>query len=129
VTINGATLTGAGFTLSGPAFPATLNPGPQATLYIQFNPLVVGAATGQLTITSNSSTNGTAVIGLSGTGTATPQAVVVAVTPTAVSKTAGSNQQFMASVTGTSNTSVTWSVAGTGCGGATCGTISSTGLY
>jgi hypothetical protein len=40
------------------------------TIYVQFDPTVAGAATGQLTIISNSSTNGTAVIGLTGTGTA-----------------------------------------------------------
>jgi hypothetical protein len=129
ITINGATLTGAGFTLSGSAFPATLHPGEQATLYIQFNPLAVGAATGQLTITSNSSTNGTAVIGLSGTGTAQPQVVAVSVTPKTVSMTAGAYQQFAASVTGTTNTAVTWTASGTGCNGTTCGTITSNGLY
>lgn len=129
VTVNGATLTGAGFKLSGSVFPATLNPGQQATLYVQFNPLVAGAATGQLTITSNSSTNGTAVIGLTGTGTAAPQVVAVAVTPATASINTGVTQQFAASVTGTSNTAVTWTASGTGCSGATCGTISSTGLY
>ncbi len=126
VTINGATLTGTGFTLQGAAFPAILSPGQEATLNIEFDPTAMGAATGQLTITSNSSTNGTAVIGLSGTGTA---AVAVAVTPTSVSTTAGATQQFAAFVTGTSNTAVTWTVSGTGCSGAACGTISSTGLY
>jgi hypothetical protein len=70
VTINGSTLTGVGFTLSGPTFPTTLNPNQDATLNIEFDPTVVGAATGQLTITSNSSTNNTVAIGLSGTGTA-----------------------------------------------------------
>ncbi len=70
VTISGATLTGAGFALPGAAFPATLSPGQSATLDIEFDPTAAGAATGQLTIASNSSTNGTAVIGLSGTGTA-----------------------------------------------------------
>jgi hypothetical protein len=126
VTINGATLTGAGFTLLGAGFPATLNPSQATTLNVEFDPTAVGTATGQLTITSNSSTNGTAVIGLSGTGTA---AVAVAVTPTSVSTTVGATQQFAASVTGTSNTAVTWTASGTGCSGATCGTISSSGLY
>jgi fibronectin type 3 domain-containing protein len=37
---------------------------------VQFDPTSAGAATGQLTITSNSSTNGTATITLSGTCTA-----------------------------------------------------------
>jgi hypothetical protein len=46
-----------------------LNPGQAATLSVEFDPTAAGAATGQLTITSNSSANGTAVISLSGTGT------------------------------------------------------------
>jgi hypothetical protein len=128
VTINGATLTGAGFAVSGAEFPATLNPGQAATLNIEFDPTTVGAATGQLTITSNSSTNGTAVIALTGTGTAAP-VVAVAVTPANASITTGTTQQFSASVTGTSNTAVTWAASGAGCSGTTCGTISSTGLY
>jgi beta-glucanase (GH16 family) len=128
VTINGATLTGAGFTLPGATLPATLNPNQERTLNIEFDPTAVGAATGQLTITSNSSTNGTAAIGLSGTGTAAP-AVAVAVTPATVSVTTGATQQFAASIKGTSNTAVTWTASGTGCSGTTCGTISSTGLY
>jgi fibronectin type 3 domain-containing protein len=42
---------------------------------VQFDPTVAGAATGQLTIVSNSSTNSTAVVPLTGTGTATAYAV------------------------------------------------------
>ena len=128
VTINGITLTGAGFTLSGPALPITLTPNQATTVDISFDPTAVGAATGQLTITSNSSANGTAVIGLSGTGTPVP-AVSVAVTPTNPSVTTGTTQQFTASVTGASNTAVTWTESGLGCSGATCGAISSSGLY
>src|ERR1019366_2284692 len=75
VTVSAVAVTGAGFAILGSTFPVTLNPGQQATLYIQFNPLAVGAATGQLTITSNSSTNGTAVIGLTGKSTAPPPAL------------------------------------------------------
>ncbi len=58
-----------------------------------------------------------------------PTNVVVNVTPTNVSVTTGSTQQFVASVTGTSNTAVAWTVSGTGCSGTACGTISSSGLY
>ena len=70
VTINSAALTGTGFTMSGATFPVTLNPTQSVTLNVQFDPTATGAVTGQLTINSNSSTNGTALIGLSGTGTA-----------------------------------------------------------
>jgi hypothetical protein len=45
----------------------------------------------------------------------------------------GSTRQFFASVIGSSNTGVAWSissaVAGQGCSGSSCGTISSAGLY
>jgi hypothetical protein len=68
VTISGATVTGAGFTLTSGTFPLTVNPGQSTTLSVQFDPSAEGAATGQLTITSNSSTNSTAVVALNGTG-------------------------------------------------------------
>jgi hypothetical protein len=68
VTINSATLSGTDFTMSGATFPVTLNPSLAVTLEVQFDPTTTGALTGQLTIQSNSSTNGTAVISLRGTG-------------------------------------------------------------
>jgi len=77
VTVNSAVVAGAGFTLSGPSFPATLTSGQTATLGVQFDPTVQGAATGTLTITSTSTTNSTAVIALSGTGTATSYSVAL----------------------------------------------------
>jgi hypothetical protein len=68
VTVNAPAITGTGFTLAGGTRAITLNPGQTATLNVQFDPSAAGTATGQLTITSNSSTNGTVVLGLSGTG-------------------------------------------------------------
>jgi hypothetical protein len=68
VTINSGTLSGTGFTMSGATFPVTLNPSLAVTLEVQFDPTTTGAAAGQLTIQSNSSTNGTVVISLTGTG-------------------------------------------------------------
>jgi hypothetical protein len=70
VIISAATLTGTGFTMSGATFPLTLNPSQVATLTLQFDPTTVGAASGKLTITSNSSTGGTITISLTGTGMA-----------------------------------------------------------
>jgi len=75
VTVNSAVLTGTGFTMSGPRFPATLTPGQTAALNVEFDPTAAGAATGSLTITSTSSSNGTAVIPLTGTGVASSYAV------------------------------------------------------
>ncbi len=58
-----------------------------------------------------------------------PPPPVVTVTPTTASVTAGQTQQFNASVTGTANTAVTWSVNTVTGGNASVGTISATGLY
>jgi hypothetical protein len=55
--------------------------------------------------------------------------VAIAVSPNSTTVTAGANQQFTATVTGNSNTAVTWVVSGAGCSGAACGTISGGGLY
>jgi hypothetical protein len=68
VTVNSASLSGTGFTESGATFPLTLNAGQTATLSLQFEPTATGATTGKLTITSNASSNSTAVVALSGTG-------------------------------------------------------------
>jgi len=126
VTVNSATMTGTGFSISAASFPATLNPGQAVTVYVEFDPSTVGTASGQLVITSNSSTNATFVIGLSGIGIA---AVQVAVIPASASLLTGTTQQFEASVTGTPQTEVTWTVEGTGCTGSDCGTITANGQY
>ena len=56
--------------------------------------------------------------------------VVVSVLPGSVTMAGGGQQRFTATVTGTANQQVTWSVAGAGCGVAgACGSIDSTGLY
>jgi hypothetical protein len=55
--------------------------------------------------------------------------LVINVSPSSATVSEGTTQQFAATVTGTSNTAVTWSVSGAGCSGAACGTISGGGLY
>ncbi len=70
----------------------------------------------------------------SGTSTADrkhkPSPVVqVSVAPTNASVRAGNAQQFAATVTGTSNTAVTWSVGGVVSGNSTAGTVNSNGQY
>jgi hypothetical protein len=87
LTISAGTLTGAGFSLSGANFPLTLNQGQTATLKVGFDPSVASAVTGQLTLTSNSATNPSAVISLSGTGTSAP---IVPVPLSALSCASGS---------------------------------------
>ncbi len=70
VTVNSATVAGTGFTLSGGSYSGTLNPGQSVTLALEFDPTTAGPETGRLTVSSNSSTGSSAVIGLSGTGQA-----------------------------------------------------------
>jgi hypothetical protein len=55
--------------------------------------------------------------------------IAVQLSQTAVTLAPGAQQQFTATVTGTTNTSVSWSVDGTSGGSASLGTIDSTGLY
>jgi hypothetical protein len=120
VTINSGTLSGTGFTMSGATFPVTLNTGLAVTLDVQFDPSATGAVTGLLTIRSNSSTNSVATISLSATG---KSSVAVSVVPGSVVLSALQSQLFVAEVTGTLNTSVTWTL------NPAVGTISPAGFY
>src|SRR5712691_6784321 len=55
--------------------------------------------------------------------------VAISISPSSTSLTVNSTQQFTVTVTGASNTSVTWSVNGVVGGNSTLGTISTSGLY
>ena len=72
---------------------------------------------------SNPSIMGSTAVTILGTS------VSVGVTPSSASVGVGSQQKFTATVTGSSNTAVTWSLSGSGCAGTTCGTITTAGLY
>jgi hypothetical protein len=67
VTVNAASLSGTGFTMSGASFPLTLQAGQKATLEVTFDPTAAGAASGAITLTSNCSM-GPMAVSLSGTG-------------------------------------------------------------
>lgn len=71
------------------------------------------------------------VLSICGCGSAgpPPQQIAVNVTPTTATVRTGDTQQFSATVSGTTNQSVTWSVNGTPGGDSTNGTISTAGLY
>ena len=57
-------------------------------------------------------------------------AVAVSVSPASASIQVGTTQQFTATVSPSGvNQAVAWSVSGSGCSGANCGTISSVGMY
>jgi uncharacterized protein (DUF1800 family) len=64
-----------------------------------------------------------------GSSSSPPQQITVNVTPATTTVRTGDTQQFFATVTGTTNQSVTWSVNGTSGGDSTNGTISPAGLY
>ncbi len=84
-----------------------------------FTPSAAGAAT--ITATSTQDTTKTGSAGIT--------AISIVVAPGTPTLTIGASQQFTATVTGTTNTSVTWSVADPTGGTSDAGTISSTGLY
>ena len=69
VTISAASASGSGFSYSGLTLPLTLTAGQSTSFTVKFAPTVAGAASGNLTITSNGS-NPTLNIPLSGTGVA-----------------------------------------------------------
>jgi len=67
--------------------------------------------------------------GCGGSKTPTPAGVAITISPTTASVAGATTQQFTATVTGSTNTAVTWQVNGVAGGDATNGTISATGLY
>lgn len=72
VTISSLAVAGTGFSASGISAPLTLNPGAKATLNLEFDPTVAGAASGSITIAGNTATQ---TIALSGTGSSTTYGV------------------------------------------------------
>jgi hypothetical protein len=70
-----------------------------------------------------------AMPGCAGVTSTGPSVVTVVLQPTQVSVPLSQSQQFQATVTGTSNKSVTWFAGGVAGGSATAGTISPSGLY
>ena len=58
-----------------------------------------------------------------------PAAISVTLTPNAANVLVDQSVLFMATVYNSTNRAVIWTLSGVGCSGATCGTISSTGLY
>ena len=64
-------LVGQAFSVSGGGdLPITVAAGGTFSISVNFSPAMMGTTTGQLTITSNAETNGSLVVGLSGTGIA-----------------------------------------------------------
>lgn len=84
---------------------------------------------GAVTVTATSSYDSTASATTTVSVVAASTPVAVSISPTSASVQAAGTKQFTASVTGTTNTSVTWLVNGVQSGNSTVGTVSATGLY
>jgi hypothetical protein len=66
---------------------------------------------------------------LANVGVTLVSGVTISVSPATADLQLGKTQQFAATVTGSSNTGITWQVAGVNGGNSSVGTISSSGLY
>lgn len=78
VSLSQASVTGAGFSISGLTLPTTLSPGQSVSFTASFSPTVTGSVSGSISVLSNAS-NPNLTIGLSGTGAAQGQ---LTITPT-----------------------------------------------
>jgi hypothetical protein len=119
------------FQLSNWTGTATIPPAGQLALNINFTPVQSGTVSATLAIQTNASSNAADSISLTGSGEASSGGGPVTVSVSPVSASLGSDQteQFTAALTGTTNTSVNWSVNDIVGGDTSVGTISSSGLY
>src|SRR5258708_28821159 len=95
-----------GQTNNCPISPSTLAVNASCTINVTFTPTATGAQSGSITIT-DSAVGSPQQITLTGTGASGGS---VQLTPATASLTANQQQQFTATVTGSSNTAVTWSM-------------------
>jgi Abnormal spindle-like microcephaly-assoc'd, ASPM-SPD-2-Hydin/Protein of unknown function (DUF1573) len=119
LTISVVSIVGTQFSVSGITTPKTIPAGQSALVGLTFQPTAAGAATGNLTITSNDPANPTLTVTLAGTGSAATFGQLQA-NPTSVSfgtVSTGSNatQQVILSNTGTAAVQIS-SIAASGTG-------------
>jgi len=112
VTGTGCTTTSCGTIATGGLYtaPATIPKSPKAT--VTATTVATPAKSASVVVTIESAAS-----------------VSVAISPSSASVSLGGHQQYSAIVKGSTNTAVKWTVAGTGCTGSACGSISATGLY
>ena len=134
LTVQSLSVNNSAFVLSGWQGSTTLAPSSSLIVGVTFRPGTQGSVSGTVSISAGGGT-GTSV-SLSGTGVSSqppppppPPTVSVAVSPTQAALQVGKTQQFTSSVSGSSNTAVTWSVNGVAGGNSTLGAISTAGLY
>ena len=120
-TITGTTNTAVTWSVTGGAANGTIS---SAGLYTA--PDIVPAG-GNVVITATAVADATK--SATATVTVTAPVVSISVSPTSANVQISHAQQFTATVSNTKDTAVTWSVAGNGCSGTTCGSIDANGLY
>ncbi len=117
LTVSQATVTGAGFTLSGLAVPLTLTPGQSGNFNVQYAPQSAGNVSGAVSIVSNAP-NSPATVALSATGVVASH--TISVNPSSLSfgsVTDGSSASQGFTVTNTGNSNVAISgITATGTG-------------
>ncbi|HXJ96314.1 MAG TPA: choice-of-anchor D domain-containing protein [Terriglobia bacterium] len=96
------------------------------TINVSFQPSTAGARVGFITVSDSDATS-LQTLNLTGTGTVPTSTVVVS--PPHAAVTPYETEQFVATISGTVSTNVTWSVDGTVGGTPTAGTISTSGVY
>lgn len=109
VTISQATVTGAGFSLSGLSLPLSLNNGQSVTFSVLFTPKVGGSTRAGIAVVSNASTPALS-IALSGTGISAGHLITSVTTLNFGSVTLGTSKMLTATLTATGS-SVTVSSA------------------
>lgn len=122
ITVSQASISGAGYTLTGMTAPATLASGQSASFSVKFAPTSSGTSNGTLTVVSNAS-NTTLAIPVSGTGTAAVG--TLGASPSSLdfgTVTDGQSQTLSSTITNTGSASVSISQVGiTGTGFAVSG--------
>ena len=96
------------------------------TISVSFQPSAAGARVGFVTVSDSDPTN-LQTLDLTGTGVVPTSTVVVS--PPHAAVTPSETQQFVATISGTVSTDVTWSVDGTVGGSPTTGTVTASGVY
>lgn len=116
VTISQAAVSGSGFSLNGITVPVTINAGQNTSFTVVFAPTKAGAASGNVTLTSDAP-NSVLTIPLSGAGITPGQLAATPSTEAFGNVTVGSQQTASEKITNNGGTSVTISqaaVSGTG---------------
>jgi hypothetical protein len=117
LTVSQATVTGAGFTLSGLAVPLTLTPGQSGNFNVQYAPQSAGSVSGGVSIVSNAP-NSPATVALSATGVVASHTISVnpgSLSFGSVTDGSSASQGFTVTNTGNSNVAISGiSATGTG---------------